>query len=369
VASNSFGTLFRITTWGESHGVATGVVIDGCPAGLALELADIQKKLDQRRPGVTPYTSQRAEKDEVQILSGVFDGLTTGAPISLFIPNRDVESAPYEATKDIFAPSSPKFTWLEKYGIFDNFGNGRASARETAARVAAGAIALKILELHEIKIVAYLHSLGPFETMCLPTKDGSLTSLFCLSDDDEAHVLEILSACEKEQDSIGGSVAIWAFGVPPGLGDPVFEKIPSRLAAGMMTIPGARAFEFGEGVRASTMKGSAHNDSFQFMEGAISPRTNHSGGAFGGITNGQPLRMKVHFKPTATINREQETVTREGGEALYRPCSPERHDRAIALRAPAVCEAMCALTLVDSLLLAKASKISCFFASQSAMKD
>jgi len=369
VASNSFGTLFRITTWGESHGAAIGVVIDGCPAGLALSAADIQKKLDLRRPGNHAHTSERAEKDDVHLLSGVFEGTTTGAPISLLIRNHDTDKGSYEATRELFPPSSPKLTWLEKYGVFDYFGSGRASARETASRVAAGAIASKIIEEAGIKIVAYLHGVGHFGTASMPTENTVLTPSFCLNNDDEAAIGKILDEIEREQDSIGGAVGIWAFGVPPGLGDPVYEKIQSKLASGMMSIPGARAFEWGDGVAVSFMKGSDHNDRLQYRDGKMTPLTNHSGGAFGGITNEKPLRMKVHFKPTASIGKPQEACTRAGHIVAYSPEAPRRHDRSIALRAPPVCEAMCALVLADSLLLSRSSKIAFPSSLESAMKE
>ena len=318
MASNSFGTRFRITTWGESHGKAIGAVIDGCPAGLPLTNDDINVELEKRRPG-KPGTSPRKEPDIAEIYSGVFEGKTTGAPISIIIFNRDANSRPYEATKDLMRPGHANYTYLKKYGIFDYRGGGRASARETACRVAAGAVAKKLLALYDITVEAAL------EEQPMP----------------------------EEGDSIGGIVTVTTSPLPVGLGDPLFEKLEANLAKAILSIPATKGFEIGEGFAASAMSGSSHNDLFD----SSGPTTNRSGGTLGGISTGQPLRLKVAFKPTSSIRKPQQTVTTDGLPATLTLPKGSRHDPCVAIRGVIVVEAMVALVLIDALLLGAADRI------------
>ena len=326
MASNSFGNLFRITTWGESHGKAIGVVIDGCPAGLAISEADIQMELGRRAPGITPYTSPRKEPDIAHIYSGVFEGLTTGTPISIIIYNADADSSSYQ--KDILRPGHANFTYLEKYGIFDYRGGGRASARETACRVAAGAVAKKLLTHFGITCNARL--LTPMDKIAQAQAAG---------------------------DSIGGIVEFIAQGLPAGLGDPVYEKLEANLAKAMLSIPASKGFEIGEGFRAADMRGSEHNDSFINNGGEIETRTNHAGGTLGGISTGMPLVGKVAFKPASSIAMPQETLTTSGIKNRLELSPKARHDPCVAIRAVPVVEAMLALVLADALLMQRSAKL------------
>jgi len=334
MASNRFGTHFTITTWGESHGKAIGCVVDGCPAGLSITAVEINLELAKRRPGTGPNVSPRNEQDLVEIVSGVFDGKTTGHPILLFIKNQDADSAKYEAMKALYRPGHANFTYLEKYGIFDHRGGGRASARETAARVAAGAIAAKLLSELGIEIAAYIKSVGG------------------LSDWQEA-----LDAAKAAGDSLGGVVECIMTNVPAGLGDPIYEKIEAKLASAMMSLPATKAFEIGEGVFASSMRGSEHNDPFCVENGKVRTATNHAGGALGGITTGEPIVIRVHFKPASSIKIEQSTVTCSGEKTSYTLPEGSRHDPCVAFRAVPVVKAMCALVLADCYLANRLSQI------------
>ncbi len=336
MASNRFGTHFTITTWGESHGQAVGCVVDGCPAGIALTDTDINLELAKRRPGTSSNVSARCEPDIVEIVSGVFEGKTTGHPILLFIKNKDADSSKYEALKDLYRPGHANFTYLEKYGIFDYRGGGRASARETAGRVAAGAIALKILAGLGIEIDAYIKSVGGIEN--------------------EEAWQKALDAAKEEGDSLGGVVECIAYNVPKGLGDPIYEKIEAKLASAMMSLPASKAFEIGEGCKASSMKGSEHNDSFCEKNGSIGTNTNHSGGTLAGITTGEPLVIRVHFKPAASIKKEQNTMTCSGEKTTFTLPEGSRHDPCVAFRAVPAARAMCALVLVDAYLANKLSR-------------
>lgn len=318
-------------TWGESHGKAIGVVIDGCPAGLPLDAADINAELKKRRPGSSPLVSPRKEPDEAEILSGLFENKTTGMPISILIRNRDADTTAYEPMKDVLRPSHAHFSYLKKYGIFDWRGGGRASARETATRVAAGAVAKKLLALHDITLKAHVDSVGP----CTDPKE----------------IEELLRTVMEEGDSIGGAVALTSSPLPFGLGEPVFDKLQADLAKAMLSLPAARGVEFGEGMAAACQRGSEHNDSFAMNEsGEIVLQTNHTGGTLGGISCGQPLRMRVAFKPTSSIQIPQRTLTTDGHPVQFSFHEKGRHDPCVALRAPPIVEAMAALTLADHLL-------------------
>jgi len=358
--SNSFGSLFRITTFGEAHGPAIGCVIDGCPAGLCITREEIQEKLSRRAPGQLKHTSPRKEKDEVEILSGLFEGRTTGTPIALLIRNIDADPSAYESMKSLFRPGHANYTYLQKYGHFDWRGGGRASARETACRVAAGAIAEKLLLSEGIEIVAFLKGVGSFLSSAQVPK--SVTSLFCASLDDEKKIEALLQETQEVGDSLGGQVECVAYPLLAGLGDPVYEKIEAKLASAMMSLPASKAFEIGTGVRASQMKGSEHNDAFYSEAGAAGERqiklsSNHAGGTLGGITTGAPLVVRVHFKPASTIRLPQKTTDFEGNEVTFQPAAHSRHDPCVAIRAVPVVRAMMALVLADCLLLQKTARI------------
>ncbi len=337
MASNSFGTLFRITTWGESHGKAIGVVIDGCPAGLPLTEEEVNTELALRAPGNSPYTSPRKEPDRAEILSGLFEGKTTGAPISIIIPNQDADPSKYAPIKELMRPGHANFTYLEKYGIFDYRGGGRASARETACRVAAGAVAKKFLAQFDITVTAYIHAIGDATT--------------------EAEIIEALENING--DSLGGIVGCTVAGLPIGLGDPVYEKLEANLAKGMLSIPATKGFEIGAGFEAARMKGSEHNDGFTTDEsGNIVPASNHAGGTLGGISTGLPLNFRVAFKPTSSIAKPQPTVDMAGAPQTFELPPGSRHDPCVAIRAVPVVAAMAALTCADALLAARTPQLA-----------
>lgn len=360
MASNFFGNIFRVTTWGESHGKAIGAVIDGCPAGLAISQEDIQQELDKRAPGKSPFTSPRKEKDQVEILSGVFEGVTTGAPIHLIIQNTEVNSAPY--VKDLLRPGHANYTYLEKYGIFDYRGGGRSSARETACRVAAGSIAKKILLAQGIEVLAYLKQVGMTTAEVLQEFSSLQTAtwnspIFCPDPVAALAMMEAIQQVKEEGDSIGGVVEFIATGVPVGLGDPVYGKLEASIASAMMSIPASKGIEMGEGFRVATLKGSTHNDLFIVKEGKSALASNHAGGTLGGISTGLPIVGRVAFKPTSSIKKAQQTATCDGKEAILALKENSFHDPCVAIRATCVVEAMLALCLVDALLASRSAKL------------
>lgn len=364
MASNTFGNIFRITTWGESHGKAIGVVIDGCPAGVHLDNADLEVELKRRAPGNSAYTSPRKETDQVEIYSGCFQGKTTGAPISIIIPNRDVDSSSYEVNKDLLKPGHANYTYLQKYGIYDYRGGGRASARETACRVAAGAVAKKFLRHHGIEVIAfiqslYVHSICPIEKLSFSQiqQQTIASKIFCPDKVAEAKMFETLSAAIATGDSLGGTVGFIAEGVSAGLGDPIYEKLEANLAKAMLSIPASKGFEIGSGFAASTMQGSEHNDLFISSGERIQTSTNHAGGTLAGISTGMPLFGSVAFKPTSSIKRKQQTVNVQGDKAIFDLPNHARHDPCVAIRAVPVVEAMAALVLADALLMARCNQV------------
>lgn len=365
MASNSFGNIFRITTWGESHGKAIGVVIDGCPSNLPLSEEDIQEELLKRAPGLSPFTSPRKETDKVEILSGVFEGVTTGAPISLIIWNRDANSSAYTSMKDLLRPGHANFTYLQKYGVFDYRGGGRASARETACRVAAGAIAKKILRLFSIEVIAYIKEIGGIGFSDLAIQDVpslrekiASSPIFC-PDVSSSSMMDLLEETQKEGDSLGGIVECLALGLPAGLGDPVYEKLEANLSKAILSIPATKGIEFGEGFFSADMKGSEHNDCFMKDPSSekIFPKTNHAGGTLGGISTGMPLVFRTAFKPPSSIAKKQTTVNLQGEETVLELPEGSRHDPCVAIRGVLVVEAMTALCLVDALLMDKIVRI------------
>ena len=358
MASNFFGQIFRITTFGESHGLAIGVVIDGCPAGLPLNVEEINLALSFRRPGRNELTSPRKEKDEAQILSGIFEGKTTGAPIAITIPNIDADSSQYAAIKELYRPGHANFTYLHKYGVFDHRGGGRSSARETAARVAAGAVAKKLLAHFHIECVAFVAQIGEIQA---PTpefihlrKKTYDSPVFCPDVPTSHKMIEVINLVKEEGDSIGGVIGCMAT-IPIGLGDPVYAKLESTLAAAMLSIPASKGFEIGSGFASAKMKGSEHNDPFEMRDGQVQTTTNLSGGTLGGISTGSPLFFRVAFKPTSSIRLEQKTVNLNGEIASFQLPADARHDPCVAVRAVPVVEAMCALVLADALLLHRSS--------------
>lgn len=357
MAGSTFGTLFRLTTFGESHGPAIGAVVDGCPAGLPLDAAEIQEELDRRRPGQSRITTQRREGDEVEILSGLFEGVTTGTPIGLLIRNTDQRSKDYEDLRTLYRPSHADYTWEAKFGVRDYRGGGRASYREAAARVAGGAVARKLLAVRAgVEIVAYVrqvaHLRGEADPASVTRAAVDANLVRCPDAAAATRMVEAIEAARKEGDSLGGVVEVVARGVPPGLGEPVFDKLTADLAGALMSIPAARAVEVGEGpgsgAESILLRGSTHNDPFISEGGRIRTHGNRSGGIQGGISNGEPIVLRVAFKPTATIMRQQQTVTTTGEEVTFR--ARGRHDPCVLPRAVATVEAMVALVLADHLM-------------------
>jgi chorismate synthase len=357
MGSNSFGTIFKITTWGESHGPAIGVVVDGCPAGLELSEKDLLPDLQRRAPGSNPHTSTRKEPDTPQILSGVFEGKTTGAPISILIPNKDAKSGAYDALEKLLRPGHANYTYLAKYGIFDYRGGGRASGRETACRVAAGCVAKKFLSQMEISIQAYIKQIGSIEAIELNLDSAPTNIVYCPDEKASEQMVLELERVRLEGDSIGGVVEFVATGLPTGLGDPVYEKLEANLAKAMLSLPASKGFEIGSGFEGAAMHGSSHNDLYENQSGAIRTKTNSAGGIIGGISTGMPLLGRVAFKPASSIDKIQSTVTTEGHPAILELPPSSRHDPCVAIRAVPVVEAMVALVLVDAVLLNRCARI------------
>jgi chorismate synthase len=350
---SSFGVLFRITTFGESHGPALGVVIDGCPPRLTLELAQIQAELDRRRPGQSRLVSQRKEADQVEILSGVLDGVTLGTPIAMVIRNQDARSKDYEQIAQAYRPSHADYTYDAKYGIRAIAGGGRASARETAGRVAAGAIAQQLLATRGVSIVAWVDEVSGIAATVderTVTRDAvDANEIRCPDAAIAASMIERVEQARKAGDSVGGVVRAIARGVPAGWGEPVFDKLDADVAKAMMSIPAVKGVEIGSGFGGTLLAGSQHNDLFyQRDDGAIGTRTNRSGGIQGGISNGEPITVRVAFKPTATIMQPQDTVDPAGRPAVIAPRG--RHDPCVLPRAVPIVEAMLALVLADHCL-------------------
>jgi chorismate synthase len=350
---NTFGQLFRVTTWGESHGAAIGAVIDGCPPRLALGEADIQVDLDRRAPGQSRLTTQRKESDTVRILSGVFEGRTLGTPISLEIANEDQRSRDYAEVESKYRPSHADYTYLAKYGIRDHRGGGRTSARETAGRVAAGAVARRLLaDRWHVEIVAWVSSVGALAACCdveTVTRDAvEATPIRCPDPAIAAQMIESVEAARKDGNSLGGSVTCAVRGCPPGWGDPVFDRLEADLAKAMLSLPASKGFEIGSGFAGTHMTGREHNDEFYMDGDRVRTRTNRSGGVQGGITNGETVYFRVGFKPTATIMQTQETVSTTGENTTI--TGRGRHDPCVLPRAVPMVEAMAALVLADHAL-------------------
>ncbi|MFN6087167.1 MAG: chorismate synthase [Cyclobacteriaceae bacterium] len=355
---NTYGTLFKISTFGESHGLAIGVVIDGCPAGLEIDEAFIQAELTRRKPGQSKITTQRKEDDTFKILSGVFEGKTTGAPIAIVIENQDQRSKDYIHIENTFRPSHADFTYQEKYGIRDYRGGGRSSARETAARVAAGAIAKLFLRKYRIEINAFVSQVGALKAPHYTALDLSTTEdniIRCPDPEIAEKMIALIDQVRLDRDTIGGIVTCVIKNTPVGLGEPVFDKLHAELGKAILSINAVKGFEYGSGFEGVQLRGSQHNDAFYNEGGRIRTKTNHSGGVQGGISNGEDIYFNVAFKPVATIMQDQHTVDKDGNDAIV--SGKGRHDPCVVPRAVPIVEAMAALVLVDFLLRAKVNQL------------
>jgi chorismate synthase len=359
MAGNTFGKIFSLTTFGESHGKAIGGIIDGCPAGFSIDLQFIQKELSRRKPGQSSLTTARKEEDEVQFLSGIFEGKTTGTPIGFIIQNKDHQSKDYDLFKDVYRPSHADFTYQEKYGIRDFRGGGRSSARETACRVVAGAIAKLLLKNVDVSVQAFVSAVADvsldknYNELNLTVAEQNIVRCpdFATAEKMEAAIMKAREA----GDSLGGIISCVIKNVPAGLGEPVFDKLHADLGKAMLSINAVKGFEIGSGFKAAAMKGSQHNDSFVSTEGRVGTTTNFSGGIQGGISNGEDIYFNVAFKPVATIQQKQQTVNNEGEEVVLE--AKGRHDPCVVPRAVPIVESMAALVIADHLLRNKIAKI------------
>jgi len=364
MSGSSFGNIIKVTTWGESHGAAVGAVIDGFPAGMELCEEDIQRFLDLRKPGQSSISTPRKEDDKVEILSGVFDGKTTGTPISLVVRNTSQHSADYNDIATYYRPGHADYSFDSKYGFRDYRGGGRSSGRETIGRVAAGALCIKLLEQMGISIYAYTRSIGDVvideDNMDLDLIYKTITRMPDSLADEKA--IRLIDECKRNLDSVGGSIGVKVCGVPAGIGDTVFNKLDARLADALMGIGAVKAVEVGDGVKVSESYGSTNNDAFTITDGKVSKKTNHSGGILGGMSDGSDILLRAYFKPTPSIARTQETVNKNDEEIEIN--IKGRHDPVIMPRAVVVVQAMVAITILDSMLLnmsAKAENIVNFY--------
>jgi chorismate synthase len=356
--SNIYGTLFRITTFGESHGPAIGVVIDGCPAGLEIDEAFIQSELDRRKPGQSKITTQRKEDDTFKILSGVFEGKSTGTPIAIVIENQDQRSKDYSHIADTFRPSHADYTYEVKYGNRDYRGGGRSSARETAARVAAGAIAKLLLKKSGVEVSAFVSQVGELKAPHYTQLDLSKTEdniIRCPDPVTAQKMIALIDQVRLERDTVGGIVTCVIKNAPVGLGEPVFDKLHAELGKAMLSINAVKGFEYGSGFDGIKLRGSQHNDEFYNDGGRVRTKTNHSGGVQGGISNGEDIYFNVAFKPVATIMQDQASVDKQGNETTV--SGKGRHDPCVVPRAVPIVEAMAALVLVDFMLRGRVAKV------------
>lgn len=352
---SAFGKIFRLTTWGESHGPALGVVIEGVPAGISLSVDDIQVQLDRRRVGQSKVTSPRGEKDRAELLSGVFEGYTTGAPISLITYNQDADSSKYENLRDVFRPGHADFTYWAKYGRRDHRGGGRSSARETWGRVAAGAIARKILESVGAEVFGFTREIGGIEMQTFDRDQIERNLVRCPDPIAAEAMTEAILTAKEGFDSLGGIVEVRAIGVPPGLGEPTFDRLDALIAQAMLSIPATKGIEIGEGFQSARSRGSENNDWFFAEHGRVRTRSNRAGGTLGGISSGEEIIVKVAIKPTSSVAREQETV-----DINMQPRTilvEGRHDPSVVPRAVPVAEAMLAIVLADLLLQNRAARL------------
>jgi len=351
MAGNSFGNFFKIMTFGESHGPMIGVVIDGLKPNIEIDISEIQKELDRRKPGQSSITTQRKESDIVQVISGIFEGKTTGTPICMIIKNEDYISKDYENIKEIFRPGHGGYTFLKKYGIYDYRGGGRTSGRETAARVAAGSVAKQLLQQRGVKILAYTKQIGEITISNFDENEIEKNSVRCPDKDAAKKMIELIESVKSEGDSIGGIIEIRVQGLPAGYGEPVFDKLEADFAKALMSIGAVRGFEIGSGFKSALMKGSECNDQFRInpATGEIETITNNSGGIQAGISNGQEILMRIAVKPTSSIYKKQKSVTYNGEEVEFQ--IKGRHDPCICPRIVPVAEAMVAIVLIDHILM------------------
>jgi chorismate synthase len=355
MAGNTIGEVFRVTTFGESHGAGLGVLVDGCPAGLALEEEDFARDMSRRRPGQSAATTPRQEADQVQLLSGVYEGRTTGTPIALVVFNKDPDPKAYEALKDLFRPGHADFTYFAKYGHRDHRGGGRSSGRETLARVAAGVVAKKILAEAGVKVLAHTVQVGDVSASTFDETVIETNAIRCADPKASELMLELIEKVRSEGDSIGGVVAVEAVGVPPGLGEPVFDKIDADLAKALMSIPTIKGVEIGGGFSSALMRGSESNDPFYLTSEGVKTVTNSAGGVLGGISTGMPITCRLAVKPPSSIVREQKTLTVEGEETTL--SVKGRHDPCVCPRVVPVAEAMMAIVLADHLLRQRMARL------------
>ena len=355
---NTFGNLFKLTSFGESHGSMIGGIIEGCPAGLEINKGLIQKDLDRRKPGQSKVTSPRKEDDKVQLLSGIFEGKSTGTPIGFLIPNINSKSQDYSNIKDVFRPSHADYTYEEKYGLRDYRGGGRSSARETACRVVAGSIAKQLLNNYGIKISAYVSSIGNIfadEKNVDLSKDYDSNIVRCPDNDASEKMINLITELKSKGNTVGGQIKCIINGVKPGLGEPVFDKLHADLGKAMLSINAVKGFEYGSGFSGSKMTGSVHNDEFIVENGNVSTKTNNSGGIQGGISNGEEIYFKVAFKPVATIMSKQNSIDKEKNNVELSVTG--RHDPCVVPRAVPIVESMAAIVLADHLLRNRTSKL------------
>ena len=355
MSGSSFGKLFKITTWGESHGRGLGVVIEGCPAGLPIKESEIQLELNRRRTGQSKVTTTRKEGDQIQIMSGVFKGKTTGTPISLLVENEDADSSKYELIKDLYRPGHADYTYDMKYGFRDYRGGGRSSARETVGRVAAGAIAKKLLTRERIKIIGFTRQVGKHIAKNIDYREIENNIVRCPDNKIAEKMINSIMRARKKGDSLGGVVEVIAQGVPAGLGEPVFDRLDADLAKAVMSMPAVKGVEIGVGFQSAIMTGSECNDVFAMKNKKVVTATNNAGGILGGISNGMDIVIRLVVKPTSSINKAQDTVTQQGKKAKIRV--EGRHDPCVAPRAVPIAEAMVAITLIDHLYRTKSARL------------
>ena len=358
---NSIGNIFKLTSFGESHGLKIGGVIDGCPSGLTIDLKYIQEELDRRKPGQSKITTSRTEGDKVEFMSGIFEGKTTGTPIGFTISNKNFKTEDYNKIKDVFRPSHADFTYQEKYGLRDYRGGGRSSARETACRVVAGAVAKLILRSYNIEISAYVWSVGNIFANVDNLSFDDITNskekniVRCPDESVALKMIDFISDLKKKGNSVGGQIKCHIKGVPSGLGEPVFDKLHADLAKAMLSINAVKGFEYGSGFEGSKMLGSEHNDEFESNNGKVTTKTNFSGGIQGGVSNGEEIYFKVAFKPVATILTKQKSVDKQKNNIEIK--AEGRHDPCVVPRAVPIVESMTAMVIVDHLLRNRTTKL------------
>ena len=358
---NSIGNIFKLTSFGESHGLKIGGVIDGCPSGLTIDLKYIQEELDRRKPGQSKITTSRTEGDKVEFMSGIFEGKTTGTPIGFTISNKNYKTEDYDKIKDVFRPSHADFTYQEKYGLRDYRGGGRSSARETACRVVAGAVAKLILRSYNIEISAYVWSVGNIFANVDNLSFDDITNskekniVRCPDESVALKMIDFISDLKKKGNSVGGQIKCHIKGVPSGLGEPVFDKLHADLAKAMLSINAVKGFEYGSGFEGSKMLGSEHNDEFESNNGKVTTKTNFSGGIQGGVSNGEEIYFKVAFKPVATILTKQKSVDKQKNNIEIK--AEGRHDPCVVPRAVPIVESMTAMVIVDHLLRNRTTKL------------